>query len=67
MDVEIDVPAPEGHDLLVEIRALSVDPADVKARRGRSWWHAEGVGLRRGRVVLAVGDAATAYAAGDEV
>jgi NADPH2:quinone reductase len=31
-DVEIDVPSPTGHDLLVEVRAVSVNPADVKVR-----------------------------------
>jgi NADPH:quinone reductase-like Zn-dependent oxidoreductase len=32
VDLEIDVPAPEGHDLLVDVRAVSVNPADVKVR-----------------------------------
>ena len=33
-DVEIDLPDPRPHDLLVEILAVSVNPADVKSRVG---------------------------------
>ena len=32
LDIEIPVPCPENRDLLVEIRAISVNPVDVKVR-----------------------------------
>jgi NADPH:quinone reductase len=34
VDIEIDRPSPSGRDLLVEVKAVSVNPVDVK-RRGR--------------------------------
>ena len=68
VDVEIDVPAPEGHDLLVDVRAVSVNPADVKVRAAADPGGTPKVlGYDAAGVVLAVGDAVTAYAPGDEV
>ena len=34
VDIEVDRPRPSGRDLLVEVRAVSVNPVDTK-RRGR--------------------------------
>lgn len=33
IDIELPDPAPDGHDLLVEVRAVSVNPVDTKVRR----------------------------------
>ena len=68
VDLEIDVPAPEGHDLLVDVRAVSVNPADVKVRAAADPAGTPKVlGYEAAGVVLAVGDAVTAYAPNDEV
>ena len=32
MDIEIDKPVPAGHDLLVKIEAIAVNPVDTKVR-----------------------------------
>ncbi|MGY5765155.1 zinc-binding alcohol dehydrogenase family protein [Brachybacterium sp. DNPG3] len=69
IDADIPAPgAPTGRDLLVRVRAVSVNPVDVKirasgnrSRRGRVLgWDASGV-------VLAAGDEATLFRPGDEV
>ncbi|MBM7767790.1 zinc-binding alcohol dehydrogenase family protein [Glutamicibacter nicotianae] len=60
--------APTGHDILVDVKAVSVNPVDVKIRAGAGGptddrvlgWDASGI-------VLAVGDAVTGYQVGDEV
>jgi NADPH:quinone reductase len=68
VDLEIDVPAPEGHDLLVDVRAVSVNPADVKVRAAVDPGGTPKVlGYDAAGVVLAGGEAVTAYAPGDEV
>ena len=37
IDLEIDKPAPQGRDLLVQVKAISVNPVDTKVRmRGGS-------------------------------
>lgn len=36
IDVELDKPTPMGRDLLVRVRAVSVNPVDVKIRQNRS-------------------------------
>ena len=33
IDIEIDKPAPQGRDLLVQVKAVSVNPVDYKVRR----------------------------------
>lgn len=69
VDIELPRPTPEGRDLLVEIRAVSVNPVDYKVRRstapvGDDWkvlgWDAVGV-------VVATGPDATRFKPGDEV
>ena len=68
---DIDAPKPEatGHDLLVAVKAISVNPVDVKVRAPKEQkesiprilgWDAAGV-------VVAVGSEVEHYAAGDEV
>ncbi|WP_432542651.1 zinc-binding alcohol dehydrogenase family protein [Kineococcus sp. SYSU DK002] len=68
--VDVDVPVPQlrPHDLLVEVRAVSVNPVDVKVRAGLGpqaepkvlGWDAAGV-------VRAVGGAVEGLSPGDEV
>lgn len=66
VDVEVPVPDLRPHDVLVEVRAVSVNPVDVKVRAGLDrqptpkvlGWDAAGVVQARGAQVhdLAVGD-----------
>lgn len=69
--IDVDLPMPEahGHDLLVEIKAVSVNPVDVKVRAHSAppadelkvlGWDAAGV-------VKAVGADVTLFRPGDEV
>lgn len=69
VDITQPVPTPGEHDLLVEVRAVSVNPVDVKIRKGvppeaGQWkvlgWDAAGV-------VSAVGEKVTGFKPGDEV
>jgi zinc-binding alcohol dehydrogenase family protein len=66
LDVVVDDPGP--HDLLVEVRAVSVNPVDVKVRA--SFDPADGpkvLGFDAAGVVVGVGSAVTRFAVGDEV
>lgn len=69
VDVEIDKPNPKGRELLVQVRAVAVNPVDTKMRAPQDkvedkprilGWDVAGV-------VEAVGPEATLYKAGDEV
>ncbi|MGJ8722007.1 MAG: zinc-binding alcohol dehydrogenase family protein [Salinibacterium amurskyense] len=66
VDTELTVDAPTGHDILVEVIAVSVNPVDVKVRAGGEvadrvlGWDASGV-------VVAVGPDVTLFQPGDEV
>src|SRR5687768_17770303 len=69
VDIELPKPEPRGRDLLVEIRAVSVNPVDTKVRRraaaeGDGW---KVLGFDAAGVVVATGPEATLFAAGDEV
>ncbi|MGN2485188.1 zinc-binding alcohol dehydrogenase family protein [Acinetobacter calcoaceticus] len=68
-DVELETPVAEGHDLLVRVQAVSVNPVDTKIRKNVSadnnqWktlgWDAVGV-------VEAIGDKVSQFKIGDEV
>lgn len=68
-DITLDTPTATGHDLLVEVQAISVNPADYKIRQGvpaedGSWkvigWDATGI-------VKAVGENVTLFKPGDKV
>ena len=72
LDVEMEKPMPEGHDILVAVKAVAVNPVDTKVRSGRG--NAETVedpprviGWDASGVVEAVGPDATLFAPGDEV
>lgn len=69
IDIEIEKPSPAGRDLLVEVRAVSVNPVDAKVRNnaapdGRPWkilgWDAAGV-------IAETSADVTAFKPGDEV
>lgn len=69
LDVEIDKPSATGHDLLVRVDAISVNPVDYKVRSGRppmgegpaiSGWDAAGE-------VAEVGSGVTRFRPGDKV
>ncbi|KXV70456.1 Zn-dependent oxidoreductase, partial [Acetobacter malorum] len=68
-DIDLQKPVPAGRDLLVEIKAVSVNPVDTKVRRsatpeGGQWrvlgWDAAGV-------IVATGPDVTDFSIGDEV
>ena len=65
-DIELPRPAPTGHDLLVKVQAVSVNPVDTKQRKAGSptprvlGWDASGT-------VEAVGPEATLFKPGDAV
>ena len=70
--VDIDLPRPEPgpRDLLVEVRAVSVNPADVKVRRFQDPAEAEGhrvLGYDAAGIVVGVGGQVARFAVGDEV
>lgn len=66
-DVEIDVPVPTKRDLLVEVRAVSVNPVDTKVRRGHRRDERRVLGWDAAGVVVARGPDASTFALGDEV
>jgi NADPH2:quinone reductase len=68
VDIEIELPAPGPHDLLVDVRAVSVNPVDVKVRA--SFDRTSGpkvLGFDAAGVVVATGAEVTTFRAGDEV
>ena len=69
VNIELPTPTPTGRDILVEVKAVSVNPVDVKIRKSAqpdpgSWkvlgWDAAGI-------VTAVGSEVTLFQPGDEV
>ena len=69
VDIELPTPEPKGRDLLVEIKAVSVNPVDTKLRRNAApadgGWRV--LGFDAAGVVTAVGPDATLFKAGDAV
>ncbi len=70
VDIDIAKPAPEGRDILVEVKAISVNPVDYKVRRstppaaGIDW---KVVGWDAAGIVAAVGPDVMQFKPGDEV
>ena len=72
LDVDLPKPAPSGHDVLIALRAVAVNPVDTKVRAGRG---KEGViedpprviGWDASGIVEAIGDKVTLFKPGDEV
>ena len=71
LDLEIEKPSPGPRDLLVEVRAISVNPVDTKVRRGAGPGQPVGevkiVGWDAAGVVVGTGSEVTLFSAGDEV
>lgn len=69
VDIELPEPVAQGRDLLVEVRAVSVNPVDTKVRRGMA--PAEGewrvLGWDAAGVVRATGPDASLFKPGDRV
>ncbi len=70
LDITLPDPTPTGRDLLVEIKAVSVNPVDTKVRAGSK--PAEGdeykiLGYDASGIVRATGPEATLFQPGDEV
>ncbi|MBH0239092.1 zinc-binding alcohol dehydrogenase family protein [Methylobrevis albus] len=68
-DIDLPRPVASGHDLLVEVAAISVNPVDTKIRRSAAPADGEFKVLGWDAVgrVAEVGDAVTGFAVGDEV
>ncbi|SCB75040.1 zinc-binding alcohol dehydrogenase family protein [Kosakonia oryzendophytica] len=66
---DIDLPQPEAHDhdLLIEVKAVSVNPVDTKVRAGFNADTPRVLGWDAVGVVKAVGEAVTLFQPGDEV
>lgn len=68
VDVEVDEPKPQGRDLLVAVRAISVNPVDTKRRlAGAKPAELKILGWDAAGVVVATGPQATLFKPGDEV
>ncbi|MCW1938301.1 zinc-binding alcohol dehydrogenase family protein [Pseudomonas sp. MDMC_285] len=69
LDVQLDAPSPGPHDLLVEVRAISVNPVDTKIRKGVTPENgaAKVLGWDAAGVVKAVGSEVTLFRPGDRV
>ncbi len=69
IDLEIDKPAPQKRDLLVQVKAVSVNPVDTKVRKRAEppGGDAKILGFDATGVVAAVGPDVTLFKAGDEV
>ncbi|GAA2414033.1 zinc-binding alcohol dehydrogenase family protein [Streptomyces glaucosporus] len=67
-EIDLDLGAPGPHDLLVEVRAVSVNPVDFKVRSSFDASEAPKVlGFDAAGVVVAAGPEVTAFSPGDEV
>ena len=70
VDVDLPRPVPTGRDILVAVRAISVNPVDAKVRNGAAPFDGRAeriLGWDAAGVVEAVGPAATRFKVGDEV
>ncbi|MNR83727.1 Zinc-type alcohol dehydrogenase-like protein [compost metagenome] len=69
LDVTLPDPVASGHDLLVEVQAVSVNPVDVKVRSSANPPDGEYkvIGWDAAGIVRAVGDAVTLFKPGDRV
>ncbi|NHN32131.1 zinc-binding alcohol dehydrogenase family protein [Paenibacillus agricola] len=69
IDIEIEKPTPQGHDLLVLVKAISINPVDVKVRAPKDRTEAAPriLGWDVAGVVEAVGSDCTLFKPGDEV
>lgn len=66
-DIGLPQPQTSGHDLLVEVKAVSVNPVDTKVRAGFNADTPRVLGWDAVGVVKAIGEAVTLFQPGDEV
>jgi NADPH2:quinone reductase len=66
VDVELPVPSPAGHDLLVRVEAVSVNPVDTKVRKTDTQ-APRVLGFDAAGIVEAVGDQVSLFSKGDAV
>lgn len=69
LDVDLPKPMPEGHDILVAVKAVAVNPVDTKVRAPKDTVEEvpRVIGYDASGVVTAVGADVTLFKAGDEV
>ena len=69
LDVELPVPTASGHDVLVRVEAISVNPVDTKIRSPKPQVEAQPkvLGYDAAGVVEAIGEHVTLFQPGDEV
>jgi zinc-binding alcohol dehydrogenase family protein len=69
IDMELPLPLAEGHDLLVEVKAVSVNPVDTKIRRNRApaAGQVQVLGWDAAGIVKSVGPDVTLFKPGDKV
>ena len=69
VNIEQPAPTPEGRDLLIEIKAVSVNPVDVKVRQSAKIEpnHLKVLGWDAAGIVTAIGPDVTLFQPGDEV
>lgn len=69
VDIELNTPVAKGHDLLVRVQAVSVNPVDTKIRKNvsaeQSGWKV--LGWDAVGTVEAIGDKVTQFKIGDVV
>lgn len=68
-NIELEMPKVSGRDILVEVKAISVNPVDYKIRQSRKLENTEFdvIGWDATGIVKAVGDDVTLFEVGDEV
>ncbi|TNV13102.1 zinc-binding alcohol dehydrogenase family protein [Buttiauxella sp. B2] len=66
-EMTLPTPVASGHDLLVEVKAISVNPVDTKVRAGFNAEQPRVLGWDAVGVVVAVGESVTLFKPGDEV
>lgn len=68
-DIELEVPKAQSHDILVEVKAVSVNPVDYKVRQDMAPENGEWkvLGWDAAGIVKAVGDKVSLFKPGDKV
>lgn len=68
-DITLTKPTASGHDILVEVKAISVNPVDYKIRKARPASEGEYavIGWDAAGVITAVGDKVSLFSVGDRV
>ncbi|AFS71652.1 Zinc-binding alcohol dehydrogenase family protein [Exiguobacterium antarcticum B7] len=68
IDLEIERPVAQGQDVLVEVKAVSINPVDTKVRaHGSDESEPKIIGYDAAGIVVEVGDQASLFSVGDEV